>query len=364
MKRKMICFVAALALLALSACGKLTDASGGHQIAPPIAGENVPDPDLVNGLPAPTVPNAQSTNRPNAVQPVEKENTVRPVESQAPVKPVDPVYVGEDAAKTSALKHAGISEADANFLRVKLEKDDGRWVYDVEFYSGNTEYDYEIDALNGNILSFDFDVENYEHKPAKPTAKPTTPPAANPTAKPTSKPANPTPLPTQKPADPVYIGEAAAKAAALKHAGISEADANFLRIKLEKDDGRWVYDVEFYSGNAEYDYEVDALNGSILSFDYDVENYEHKPAKPTPKPNEPKPAENYISLDEAKNIALSRAKLTAGQVRFTETSLERDDGIMVYQIDFVTEDREYEVEINAVTGAVLEYDSESRWDDD
>ena len=32
------------------------------------------------------------------------------------------------------------------------EDDDGRGVYEIEFYVGNTEYDYEIDAHSGAIL--------------------------------------------------------------------------------------------------------------------------------------------------------------------------------------------------------------------
>ena len=41
--------------------------------------------------------------------------------------------------------------------------DDGRQIYDVEFYTTNyKEYDYEIDARTGNVLSFDYDAEYYQ----------------------------------------------------------------------------------------------------------------------------------------------------------------------------------------------------------
>jgi len=55
-------------------------------------------------------------------------------------------------------------------------------------------------------------------------------------------------------------------------------------------------------------------------------------------------------LDEAKVIALSKANLTADQVAYTEASFEYDDGMAVYQIDFISDGMEYEVEINAVDG--------------
>ncbi len=58
-----------------------------------------------------------------------------------------------------------------------------------------------------------------------------------------------TELPVSDPA--AYIGEDAAKAAALEHAGLGESEVTSVKVRLEDDDGRIVYDVEFYSGNAE-----------------------------------------------------------------------------------------------------------------
>ena len=55
--------------------------------------------------------------------------------------------------KRQALEHAGLTEADVTFVHVKLDRDDGRLEYEVEFYKDNTEYDYDIDANTGEILS-------------------------------------------------------------------------------------------------------------------------------------------------------------------------------------------------------------------
>ena len=41
--------------------------------------------------------------------------------------------------------------------KCKLDSDDGRWEYEIEFYAGGYEYEFEIDALNGTILSYDKD---------------------------------------------------------------------------------------------------------------------------------------------------------------------------------------------------------------
>ena len=43
---------------------------------------------------------------------------------------------------------------------MKLDTDHGVTEYEVEFVSGNTEYDYDIDAVTGAIRSFDFETHN------------------------------------------------------------------------------------------------------------------------------------------------------------------------------------------------------------
>jgi uncharacterized membrane protein YkoI len=66
-------------------------------------------------------------------------------------------YIGEIEAKAAALEHAGVTEEQANFIRIELDYDDGRTAYDIEFHVGNIEYDYEIDAMSGDIISFNVD---------------------------------------------------------------------------------------------------------------------------------------------------------------------------------------------------------------
>ena len=71
-------------------------------------------------------------------------------------------YISADRAKQIALNDAGVKEANAVFLRANLDWDDGRMKYEVEFYSGTTEYDYDIDAVTGAILSSDRELENFQ----------------------------------------------------------------------------------------------------------------------------------------------------------------------------------------------------------
>ena len=58
------------------------------------------------------------------------------------------------------MKHAGLSEAQATQLKVELDRDDGKLVYDVEFKSAGYEYDYEIDAVKGTILQSDKELDD------------------------------------------------------------------------------------------------------------------------------------------------------------------------------------------------------------
>ena len=74
-----------------------------------------------------------------------------------------------------------------------------------------------------------------------------------------------------------------------------------------------------------------------------------------------KPVKNYaqyITSESAKQIALNHAGLNAGRVTFTKAKLTTDDGVKVYDIEFRTATTEYEYEINAKTGKVVEFSVE------
>lgn len=51
------------------------------------------------------------------------------------------------------MEHAGVKEEDISYFKLKLDTDDGIVEYDIKFYVGNTEYEYDIDAVTGTIRS-------------------------------------------------------------------------------------------------------------------------------------------------------------------------------------------------------------------
>lgn len=58
-------------------------------------------------------------------------------------------------AKQAALKHAGLDESQISDVDVDLDRDNGKLIYEVDFNSGDTEYDYDIDAETGEVISAD-----------------------------------------------------------------------------------------------------------------------------------------------------------------------------------------------------------------
>ena len=248
-------------------------------------------------------------------------------------------------AKQIAFAHAKIAQSGVTFIKAKLDTEDGRQVYDIEFYSGNTEYDYEIDAISGEIVSSDMDIENY-------TIPDQTAPEAITAAQPKSNNAS------------GDIGIEKANEIAISHAGLSSGSVSFVKAKLDTEDGVKVYDIEFYSGNVEYDYEINAATGAIVSFDQDIENYEipTQPAAPTQAATQPQTAaptqaaSSVISVDKAKQIALSHAGVSGAS--FKKVKLDKDDGVRVYEIEFKVGNVEYEYDIDASSGAIISSSSE------
>ena len=132
--------------------------------------------------------------------------------------------ISRDEAKEIALNHAGIT---GNVNNYKIELDDNS--YEIEFKYNNKEYDYDI-SLTGEILKYsidnDYDDDYYNQTHAT-------------------------------------ISRDEAKEIALNHAGVS----NVTNFKIELDDNS--YEIEFRVNHQEYDYEINATTGKIISYEVD-----------------------------------------------------------------------------------------------
>ena len=236
-------------------------------------------------------------------------------------------YIPQADAESIALADAGLSADALSGSYSRLEYDDGRAVYDVEFWTADTEYDYEIDAVTGEILSMDYDADNHH------TTQSVTVSGSGNTAS----------------SSGTAITEDAARQAALTHAGLAESDVQFVQYKLDWDDGRQGYEVEFYTSSAEYDYEIDAATGEVLSYDYDAENYTPAATGATG---------TQITSDDAKRIALEHAGVAESDAARLKVELDRDDGRQVYEVEWDVGRTEYSYEINAADGSILNYETD------
>ena len=243
--------------------------------------------------------------------------------------------VSMEEAKTIALNDAGVNAEDAHFYETKGDYEDGRVVYEIEFVAGNIEYDYEIEKATGKILNKDHEIESENY--VRSTQDNTTA-AADPSSRAASSASS----------DNITTANSGitlenAKTIALTNAGVNAADATCVKAKEDRDDGRTVYEIEFYTANGEYDYEIDKTTGKILDIDYDAEAY--APA-----------ASNAISIDEAKKIAL--AKVSGASDQHIRIEADHDDGRLVYEGEIHYGRVEYEFEIDGSTGAIIEWDAD------
>lgn len=171
--------------------------------------------------------------------------------------------IGLDKGVNVALQDAGFKSDEVDNLTAHYDSDDGIATYEVSFTSGEIEYEYTVKASDGTILEAD-----------RETIKPAAAQAAKTVqeVKPVQE-AKPAQEVQQQPSEPTskYIGVDKAKSIALGDAGVKSSEATFTKAKLDKEDGVAVYEIEFYSGGIEYEYEISASSGKILDKDWDNE---------------------------------------------------------------------------------------------
>lgn len=246
-------------------------------------------------------------------------------EDSAPslAKQADKLISLQEAKKVATDKVKG-----GKVTEIELDKDDGRYHFDIDMKDGKYEYDLEVDAYTGKIIKFEKEVENNRKQSGKRLTK-----------------------------------EEAIAFVKKKAVG------KIREFELETDDDQKIYKIEMKDDKFEYEVKMDAVTGAVLKFDKD--RYRHtnrevnaqteKVAASTLQVVEPaaqkqavKSAANKKSATEAmltKNQAIAIAKKHASGI---VTDFELDDH--VYEIEMEDGDIEYELEIDAYTGAVLSFE--------
>ena len=215
-------------------------------------------------------------------------------------------YIGIEAAKETALKSAGLTEDQADFSTAGLDSRDGTFFYQVNFEAEGMEYDYAIDAVTGVVIeensvaaedgaeatgaaaseaetsgaAADDGAEAVGDAGSKDAAGDTASGAVLASGAAQASEAAQTSPAAQNASDSGMIGEEKAKEIALNHAGLTEDQTQRLLVKRDYDDGRSIYEVEFYGeGRDEYDYEIDAATGEIVAFDTDLHDHGTAPSE-------------------------------------------------------------------------------------
>lgn len=248
-------------------------------------------------------------------------------------------YIGVEAARSAALKDAGESEGD--FTNATLEERDGTVYYDVEFTAGGAKYEYAVDALTGSII---------EAKKEGGKSQSSSSQASSSSSQASSQSGNslnstPKAESSQASGTTGLITEEEAAQIAKEHAQVT--DCTLLPVQLDQDDGRQVYDVEFYTADGkEYDYEIDAATGEVLSYDYDAER-------------QAAAASGTASITEAEAKALVLAQVPgATEADLLEFKTDYDDGRLEYEGELFYDGMKYEFTVDGYSGTIREWESE------
>lgn len=251
-------------------------------------------------------------------------------------------YIGVEAARSAALKDAGETEGD--FTNATLEERDGTVYYDVEFTAGGAKYEYAVDALTGSIIEAKKEGGESQSSSSQPSSSSSSSSQAS-SQSGSSLGSTPKAESSQASGTTGLITEEEAANIAKEHAQVT--DCTMLPVKLDRDDGRQVYDVEFFTADGkEYDYEIDAATGEVLSYDYDAER-------------QAAAASGTASITEAEAKALVLAQVPgAAEENFLEFKTDYDDGRLEYEGELFYDGMKYEFTVDGYSGTIREWESE------
>lgn len=257
--------------------------------------------------------------------------------------------ISMEQAQTAALDAANIDAANADVSSATLSEIAGITCYKVEFTSGDYAYSYSINAESGEVLEASYheqavaavlpdgstDTTTTQPSPTKPNVGAvTTSPAQTTTPSTGSAPVS------------GMVDEGKALEIALNHAGVKAADATVTKSRLDYEDGRQVYEIEWYANGAKYDYEIAVATGEIINSGYEAKTVVGTGNSAT------------TSEATAKQTALARVS-GATEKDIYEWKLDYDDGRPEYEGKIIYGGTEYEFTIDATTGSVTEWDTEA-----
>lgn len=176
------------------------------------------------------------------------------------------------------------------------------------------------------------------------------------------------PVAQVKTQEPAKVSLDAAIDIALEDAGIPREEVVLVdQPALDKDERKPHYDIEFKHENVEYEYEVSVDDGAVVKVEKekdkdkavvnkDAVKAENKEAEKPSEPVAAQPEKEHISVEKAKEIALNNAGVKAEDAVFKKAYYDYDDRVAHFEIKFIANGYEYEYEVKASDGAILEKD--------
>ena len=157
------------------------------------------------------------------------------------------------------------------------------------------------------------------------------------------------------------IGRDAAAYAAEQYAGTTALDSVTAEVDPELDESPAHYEVELHTQWGEFEYLVDAYTGKVLSGQKDLPttvSAQNEAAKPSGQKPAPSGAAQDIGYAKAKSIALNHAGVSESKAYDMDIELDEEDGKLVYEVEFKSGGMEYDYEIDAATGTILQQEAE------
>ena len=158
----------------------------------------------------------------------------------------------------------------------------------------------------------------------------------------------------------------------MKDAGISGESVSYSSAKLDWDDGRQVYDVDFFSVGIEYEYEIQASDGTILKKKQDAEWGKNSGIPAGYVAGQPNAAAGqtgagqsgaaqgvtgYLTMEQARQKVAERIPgVDPANVYIKE---DYDDGRLQYEGEVYYNQTKYEFELDAATGAFTDWEEET-----
>lgn len=247
-------------------------------------------------------------------------------------------FIGMDKAVEIALNDAGVKLDQVKWDDKEFDKSDR--LYELEFDAVGFEFEYDINALTGDIVKREKDQDDDHNKQKQLEVK-----------KGTKK-------EVKKPVVAKEITKEEAIAIALKHAGVSRSDARFDDVELDSDDSVRYWEIEFKVGNYEYEYDILASNGKITDVEREKSDEDKVQEKKLEVKKEPVKISSQLTKEEAIAIALKHAGVSRDSVEFDDVELDTDDGVKYWEVEFESGNYEYEYDIHATSGKVLDYEVE------